>query len=408
MFKYKCRECPIRNRCIDQSNNATSIKIMMRHAFEARTDTLATWGRLQENCLRVKTDAKAQQPTTTLSSRLRQARAAKEMNGKPQNSGREVSKKPMDRRNGHVGREETNGHTPKSNQLTRSRIPNSQPSSEETGGHNHKSDQAPEYLQPVSRLKHKYLTGSLRTLSSAQLLADDESELYWLTVENTWRHIALPIDGALVLGRFDPGIGSPPDIDLAYEDQQTHLVARRHASITGKNGQYIIEDLGSKSGVLFNDEQLGYRPSRPLKPGDRIKLGTVQLIFDKIPPIVLKSTRNKQTRHVLTVTATGHKLTITPPDTVLIGHSDGRVSFMPDIDMHRYGPVAQRVSRRHAHIQWRDGQPYLEDLGSGFGTRLRGDLLPLGQATRLVPGDHIWLAGCVLAYDVEAEPVSVA
>jgi len=62
--------------------------------------------------------------------------------------------------------------------------------------------------------------------------------------------------------------------------------------------------------------------------------------------------------------------------------------------------VARLVSRRHALIRWQNGQPTLEDLGSGFGTRLAGDTLLLGQSVGLKPGDHIWLAGCVLGYDV--------
>jgi hypothetical protein len=40
-------------------------------------------------------------------------------------------------------------------------------------------------------------------------------------------------------------------------------------------------------------------------------------------------------------------------------------------------------------------------LGSGFGTRLNGETLFIGHAAPLTPGDHIWLGGCVLAYDIE-------
>ena len=59
-----------------------------------------------------------------------------------------------------------------------------------------------------------------------------------------------------------------------------------------------------------------------------------------------------------------------------------------------------RVSRRHALITWRAASPYVEDLGSGFGTRLNGEALLIGQPVPLKPGDHIWLGGCVLAYDI--------
>ncbi len=127
-----------------------------------------------------------------------------------------------------------------------------------------------------------------------------------------------------------------------------------------------------------------------------------------MPELVFRATRNKWIRHVITITATGEKFVITPSNDTLIGRSDAQLNYVPDLDMGRYGSVAQRVSRHHALIKWQDGQPYVEDLGSGFGTRLRGELLMLGRSTRLLPGDHMWLAGCVLAYDVEVEAPAMA
>jgi pSer/pThr/pTyr-binding forkhead associated (FHA) protein len=106
-------------------------------------------------------------------------------------------------------------------------------------------------------------------------------------------------------------------------------------------------------------------------------------------------------RHILVVTPTGRKVQINPGETVVIGRSDRFVDFVPEIDLSRDGEAAARVSRRHAIIQWRNNRPYLEDLGSGFGTRINGRMILIGQATPLKPGDHIWLGGCVLAYDVE-------
>jgi pSer/pThr/pTyr-binding forkhead associated (FHA) protein len=106
-------------------------------------------------------------------------------------------------------------------------------------------------------------------------------------------------------------------------------------------------------------------------------------------------------QHILLVTPTGQQLTIAPPHDIVIGRSDRYVDFTPDVDLNSSGDVAIRVSRRHAIITWRKGNPYIEDLGSGFGTRLNGEMLLLGHAVPLKPGDHIWLGGCVLAYDVE-------
>ena len=45
------------------------------------------------------------------------------------------------------------------------------------------------------------------------------------------------------------------------------------------------------------------------------------------------------------------------------------------------------LSRRHAYIQVKDGQPYIEDLGSGNGTCIDGQ--PLAQAVPLEDGSIV-------------------
>ena len=77
MFKYSCRKCPIRNRCIDESASSPGAKIMVRKAFEARTDTLATWNLLQKSCLLLQ--AEEMRSPSALSDRLQEIRQAKEL-----------------------------------------------------------------------------------------------------------------------------------------------------------------------------------------------------------------------------------------------------------------------------------------------------------------------------------------
>jgi pSer/pThr/pTyr-binding forkhead associated (FHA) protein len=205
----------------------------------------------------------------------------------------------------------------------------------------------------------------------------------------------------LAFGRFDPNVGIPPDIDLAFEDKSGQYISRRHASVSGRSGRHTIEDLGSKSGIFLNGTRIGYGPSRELEEGDSIRLGNITMTYGRVPPAVFQKARSSLVRHVLRVTPTDRKVTIKPPKSLVVGRTDARVNFVPDVDLSRDGDVTRLVSRRHALIQWRNGQPYLEDLGSGFGTRVRGELLALGQSIPLLPGDNIWLAGCVLAYDIE-------
>jgi pSer/pThr/pTyr-binding forkhead associated (FHA) protein len=223
----------------------------------------------------------------------------------------------------------------------------------------------------------------------------------WLIIPASGRHVTLPANRELVLGRFDPNFGIPPDVDLSFEDQQPRTVSRQHARIVSVAGRHSIEDLGSGVGVIVNGHEVRSAPPYQLQLGDQIRLGSVQLIYEAVPAPLLDLPLASDVRHFLVVTPTGRKLTILPPRDILIGRSDRYVDFVPDMDLSREGDIAVRVSRRHAIVTWRHGIPYVEDLGSGFGTRLNGETLLIGHAIPLKPGDHIWLGGCVLAYDVD-------
>jgi pSer/pThr/pTyr-binding forkhead associated (FHA) protein len=348
---------------------------MIERAFEARTDTLATWALLQKNCLLLK--AEQERSTSALSDRIRDVRQTKIDTGQLS----ETPRKSVIRR------------------IQPTTDPANQPVA--SAGPEKSLHHTPDYLQPVSTPSvQKRPTKPLKRLSPASPLADYDSQLYWLTIKSTNRHIALPTSGQLTMGHFDPNVGIPPDIDLTFEDKDAHYLSRRHALVVGKNSQHTIEDLGSRAGVYINGKLLENEPSAFLKLGDRINLGKIELVYEKIPFRTLEAVKNPNTRHILLVTPTGRKMNLTPGRQAIIGRADPHVNFKPDVDLSVDGEVARLVSRRHALIQWKNGQPYIEDLGSGFGTRLGGELLILGQAVPLKPGDHIWLAGCVLAYDV--------
>jgi pSer/pThr/pTyr-binding forkhead associated (FHA) protein len=363
MYKYNCRKCPIRNRCIDQSANAPTIKEVIRHSFHARTDTVETWGLLQPGCLLLQAEeerAKIAPRESMLSRRLRQAREARE----------EATKA-----------------------LSRS------------------AGKQPDYLKPVSpafpatgSTAQDSFSGTLGTRDTQTgpiASAREHIAPRWLILLSSERRIALPADRGLVLGRFDPNFGIPPDIDLSFEDRQTGTVSRRHAKISGLYGRHLIEDLGSRHGLFINGERLEPGPTRQLDLGDRIALGNIELLYESVPAHLLELPLVGDVRHFLTITPTGRKVRISPPKDIVIGRSDRLASFRPDVDLGHEKQIAVRVSRRHAIITWREGIPYVEDLGSGFGTRLNGRTLLLGQADPLRPGDHIWLGGCILAYDVD-------
>jgi hypothetical protein len=68
---------------------------------------------------------------------------------------------------------------------------------------------------------------------------------------------------------------------------QLHLphdsVSRQHAALVSKNGALCLEDRNSGNGTILNGKTLTIgSPPVPLKSGDRIKLGEVELMFDVI------------------------------------------------------------------------------------------------------------------------------
>ncbi len=79
-------------------------------------------------------------------------------------------------------------------------------------------------------------------------------------------------------------IGRTPENDIAIHKTE---VSRRHACIRLKDTWFVIEDLGSKNGVLVNDTKLESFVPRPLYDGDRISIAETVMMFHsegKQPP----------------------------------------------------------------------------------------------------------------------------
>jgi hypothetical protein len=70
-------------------------------------------------------------------------------------------------------------------------------------------------------------------------------------------------------------IGRSRDCDIVLDDVG---ISRRHADIRSGPGGWTIEDLGSTNGVLVNGRTV--RGAQPLHPGDRIELGSTEVIFE--------------------------------------------------------------------------------------------------------------------------------
>ena len=74
-------------------------------------------------------------------------------------------------------------------------------------------------------------------------------------------------------------IGRSSECQVTIEDP---LVSRQHARIVIESDEAVLEDLGSRNGVKLNG--LPIKRPTPLKDGDRLRIGTQELVFCRVEP----------------------------------------------------------------------------------------------------------------------------
>jgi pSer/pThr/pTyr-binding forkhead associated (FHA) protein len=322
---------------------------MMRRAFDAGRDTQEMWRRLQMNCLRVRMDEEA-------------TRAG--------------------RRSVLGQRLAGEAHPVES---VEAEAPDFPPSS-------------PPISVPVRE--------PIRRAPPVHVEEREEQELaeirYCLVLQGGKHRIALPVEGEIVLGRFDAATNTAPDIDLSYDDRENSVISRRHARIIGHKTWCELEDMGSTNGTHVNGTRLDIGQKVRLRPGDQVALGYCNFMYIPLPE-VKASYWTTSPEAYLWVNFTGQRFVLPTWGESIIGRSDISIGLSPDIDLSQAEDAAQVVARRHAKIIIRGGRHHLEDLGSATGTKVNGVNLRLNEQRLLEPGDHIWLGGCVLAYDIKLD-----
>jgi hypothetical protein len=81
------------------------------------------------------------------------------------------------------------------------------------------------------------------------------------------RRLPVPPDGGVV--------GRSRDCDIVLEDTG---VSRRHAELRPDDDGWTVADLGSTNGVRVNGRDI--HGSHPLRAGDRLELGSTEIVFD--------------------------------------------------------------------------------------------------------------------------------
>jgi len=90
----------------------------------------------------------------------------------------------------------------------------------------------------------------------------------------------IPLDPAraeFLVGRTDPVTGITPEINLGPLDASRSL-SRRHAKLICEGGLYFLrEEVGTANGTFVNGQRVATGATVPLKPGDRLRFGTVEI-----------------------------------------------------------------------------------------------------------------------------------
>lgn len=92
--------------------------------------------------------------------------------------------------------------------------------------------------------------------------------------------LPVPNRPELIVGRSDPQSNSYPDVDLNPYGGLELGVSRRHFRFKREGDQVYIEDLGSMNGVVVNGQKIPPYTLHPLRAGDRILLGKMELRFE--------------------------------------------------------------------------------------------------------------------------------
>jgi hypothetical protein len=80
-----------------------------------------------------------------------------------------------------------------------------------------------------------------------------------------------------LVGRIDPVTGITPEINLGPLDTARSL-SRRHAKLLRQGALlFLREEVGTANGTFINGQRLATGTATPVKPGDRLRFGTIDI-----------------------------------------------------------------------------------------------------------------------------------
>ncbi|HOT91563.1 MAG TPA: FHA domain-containing serine/threonine-protein kinase [Anaerolineae bacterium] len=93
--------------------------------------------------------------------------------------------------------------------------------------------------------------------------------------------LSIPLRDEVLIGRVDPMLAQPPDVDLQPYGGGSAGVSRHHARLLRRSEGWFLEDLQSTNGTYLNEVRL--LPRRPVRlhSGDLVRFAQLTLVFEE-------------------------------------------------------------------------------------------------------------------------------